>query len=74
MWKTTCLPNPVCKDMDKGWIKVWFVHKMEQTATTERKRTLYLYVLTWDKSQTRLRGKKKKCTEKKEGNKGLLSV
>lgn len=60
--------------MDKGWIKVWFVHKMEQTATTERKRTLYLYVLTWDKSQTRLRGKKKKCTEKKEGNKGLLSV
>ena len=47
---------------------------MEQTATKEMKRTLYLYVLTWDNSQTRLRGKKKKITEQKEGNKGLLSV
>lgn len=71
-------PNPVCKDMDKGWIKVWYIHKMEQTATeiNEEENPSQLYVLTWDNSQTRLREEKKtkKRMEPKEGNKRLLSV
>lgn len=35
MWKTTCLPSPVCKDMDNGWVKVRYIPKWNKQLLKE---------------------------------------